>query len=547
MPLKDDLLKRGYFPENLPPAFTSEHIADQLLANHARGHLITQRSVLRAATYNASKRGFTRRIFSVIHPVTAHNIATFVDTNWSDISLFFSQTNTSYSVPEFDPTGKRALVIKSHTALQQAKYDLLSPYRFIACTDIARYYHSIYTHALPWAFHGKDRAKVDRGRASNRVFFNRADAIVRDGQDGQTIGIPVGPDASRVLAEVIGTAIDLEFTKRIGVVNCAVIRHVDDVWIGADTHADAETALTRYREAIRQFELDINENKTDIYAEDFGFSDSWPSDVAARIEFATNSRGTRAKQHLRSSLEYSFGLAVQRNDDGVLRYILRYLDHKRLSEDHWDVIEPFLKRLAVHFGHTIDYVVRILLWRHLAHRDLDVESWRSIMENVLDKHGRLGNDSEVCWTIYAQNFLSIKIGMLTAKNIVDNCGALSLVALLHSARGGLVPVSIFSYAYSRLSNETDSGPFWPLFLEWKTKRWPRYTRLPVANSTIQALHTGGAYIYDSQILPVVFQTVTEDNFPDVPTAIEEGSSVYGTANGEDDGNDSEEDEDDVVF
>jgi hypothetical protein len=109
---------------------------------------------------------------------------------------------------------------------------------------------------------------------------------LRHGQDGQTVGIPVGPDASRYVAEVIGAAIDAEFVRRGGAADTTVIRHVDDVWIGADTHAEAEAALWRYRESIRAFELDINESKTRIYSDDFQFSDSWPTDIAAKIEFA---------------------------------------------------------------------------------------------------------------------------------------------------------------------------------------------------------------------------------------------------------------------
>ena len=78
---------------------------------------------------------------------------------------------------------------------------------------------------------------------------------------------------SRVFAELIGTAIDLEFMSRLDGIDCTVLRHVDDVWIGTHSHADAERALSRYREAIREFEMDINENKTGILAEDFSFSD----------------------------------------------------------------------------------------------------------------------------------------------------------------------------------------------------------------------------------------------------------------------------------
>ena len=498
-------------------------------------------SSLRPATYNGSKRGLTRRVFSAVHPVTAYDMAKFVVERWQDLTSFFGQSNVSYSVPELDPNNQRALVIQPHWALESAKYQHLSPYRFVACTDIARFYHSIYTHAIPWAFHGKEVAKVNRRSTSKIAFFNRADALIRNGQDGQSIGIPVGPDASRVFAEVIGTAIDLEFQNRIGGVDCKVVRHVDDVWIGTNTHAEAETALTRYREAIRKFELDINENKTRIFSEDFEFCDTWPSEISSRIKYATSIGGTRGKQHLRAALEHSFALAVQKNDDGILKYVLGYVDRNGLNKDYWDVVEPFLKRLAVHFGHTIDFVVRIVVWRHLVIEDLELETWRSILGTILDKHGRLGNDSEVCWTIYANTLLGIGIDIGTGQHIVKNCGALSIVALLTAAELGLVDASVYSAALDRLDGETDDGPFWPVFLEWKVRQWPEHRKIRLSNSTVEDLVNNAVSIYNPNNRPVVFNDVDDAELGDVPAAIEQGSSVYSDGVEEEDEAGEEED------
>ena len=215
-----------------------------------------------------------------------------------------------------------------------------------------------------------------------------------------------------------------------------------------------------------------------------------------------------------------------------------------MSNDHWNVVEPFLRRSSVHFGHTIDFVARILIWRHLAKRDLDMESWRQILNKILDEHGRLGNDSEVCWTLYVHSILKTAIPSETARNIVKNCGALSLVALLHAFRDGLVQRSVISDAFARMDNETDGGPLWPVFLEWKTKRWPRFRKLQLANDTIQSLSRSGAYIYDPSILPAAFWGLDTNEFPDVKTAIEQGPSVYGNVDEE---GDMVQEDDDLLF
>ena len=250
MDLKDKLIRKGYFPENLPPSFSTDSIADYFRENSTKNYLTdTRKKPCQAATYSSSKRGISRRIFSVIHPRTAHDLAHFVAENWKNIEAFYSKSKFSLSVPDYNEKAERALVISSFRKIQQEKYSRLSPFRFIVTTDIARFYHSIYTHSIPWAYHGKVKAKSSYRRLSTRLPFDRADAIIRNGQDGQSIGIPVGPDVSRVFAELIGTAIDNEFVSRIGDVECAVLRYIDDVWIGVNSHADAEKALACYQSA----------------------------------------------------------------------------------------------------------------------------------------------------------------------------------------------------------------------------------------------------------------------------------------------------------
>jgi hypothetical protein len=277
MTLKHDMIRAGYLPENMPPPFHSEDIASFFFDNSA-GYLSSDKTPMRSSNYSASKRGISRRNFSAVHPITSHDLAEFFEKRSTDVYNFFDKSAYSFSVPYRTPDEDRAVEISSHSKLERERLLRLSGYRFIAKTDISRFYHSIYTHSVAWAFHGKAAAKKVRRYDADDIFFNRLDFTLRQGQDGQTIGIPVGPDASRYVAELISTAIDREFASRCDVRDFAVVRHVDDVWIGVHSHADAERSLWRYRESLREFELDINENKTHIYAANFRFTDAWPSD-----------------------------------------------------------------------------------------------------------------------------------------------------------------------------------------------------------------------------------------------------------------------------
>ncbi|WP_260596566.1 RNA-directed DNA polymerase [Sphingomonas endolithica] len=536
MTLKLDLLTKGHLPENLPPTFRTYELGTYLAG---RNELFSRGKPTRAATYNASKRGLTRRVFSFIHPGTSHDLAEFISARAVSLNQFISNSTFSLSAPRHTPDGDRAVEIASHGELEEQRLLRLARYRFVARTDISRFYHSIYTHSVPWAIHGKPAAKADQRANSGAVYANRLDQILRHGQDGQTVGIPVGPDASRYVAEFIGAAIDAEFVSRGGAADSTVIRHVDDVWIGADTHAEAEAALWRYRESIRAFELDINESKTRIHSDDFQFSDSWPTDIAAKIEFALASPVRRVPERLRSALEHAFSMTALTSDDGVLKYTLRYLDRSVVPSDHWTTIEPFLMRSVTHYSHTVDYVARMLVWRHLARGDLDVVRWAPVLLALIARHGRLGNDGEVCWATYAALRLEINVPLDTAKAAILNCGALTAVAILSAAEAGLVDPQIFDSAWTLVNGESGNGSFWPLLLEWKVRQWTRHAELEVGNDLITELIAQGISIFDASRLPPVFDDVDLDEYSEVERAIEKRSSQY------DDDDDEEEDDDDI--
>jgi hypothetical protein len=60
----------------------------------------------------------------------------------------------------------------------------------------------MYTHSLAWALDSKENVKTNlRSRISS--VGDDLDLAARNGQEKQTKGIPVGPDSSQVLAEII--------------------------------------------------------------------------------------------------------------------------------------------------------------------------------------------------------------------------------------------------------------------------------------------------------------------------------------------------------
>lgn len=137
-------------------------------------------------------------------------------------------------------------------------------YKYMLKVDIARCFESIYTHSIAWALRGKIFSKENK-----KVKFFEADfdTLMQNSNWGETNGIPIGSEVSRIFAEIILQSVDLEIERTLGsIINRIDIgRYVDDYFAFANTLDD----ISKIKEAIEicasNFNLHLNERKTEIH------------------------------------------------------------------------------------------------------------------------------------------------------------------------------------------------------------------------------------------------------------------------------------------
>jgi hypothetical protein len=246
----ETMLERGFYPENLPPVFAIENFHEAAIP-FLQSQEYTLNKPTECCIYNASKRGGARRNFEMPNPLFMIDASIYFSKFRDPVYEHYQTSHDSLSVPNFHDEG-RPVRLSNFSSVHRARRKKLATSRFIIRTDISRYFHSIYTHSVPWALHGKEVAKKDRKVSSDAVFGNRLDQIFRQAKDGQTVGIPVGPDYSRYASEIIGKAIDSKFRERIGD-QCTFIRHVDDIFIGANDHDSGKSFFGRYSRSSSVF------------------------------------------------------------------------------------------------------------------------------------------------------------------------------------------------------------------------------------------------------------------------------------------------------
>lgn len=128
--------------------------------------------------------------------------------------------------------------------------------------DVAKCFFNIYTHSITWAVKNKDFAKANKDFHS---FESAFDELMQKSNYNETNGIIVGPEISRIFAEIIFQEIDNRVRRRLASSQNApsydIRRYVDDFFIFANSDDDLDVIEEAISEELEKFKLFINSDK----------------------------------------------------------------------------------------------------------------------------------------------------------------------------------------------------------------------------------------------------------------------------------------------
>lgn len=167
-------------------------------------------------------------------------------------------------------------------------------YKFQLSLDIAKCFDSVYTHSIAWAAKSKELAKENTRSVS---FGNAFDRLMRRLNYNETSGICIGPEASRVFAEIVLAEVDqnvaLQLRNRLlfekDQYECR--RYVDNYYVFANSEATLEAVKHELSLALREYKLHLNETKSETLMRPFYTSKSL---VIDRVDNAIQSLWERA-------------------------------------------------------------------------------------------------------------------------------------------------------------------------------------------------------------------------------------------------------------
>lgn len=509
------LLSKGYFPKELPPAFTTEdygaHSTDILkeweaskLFERVENKQFKKKSgsygyKLKHAeieTISTPKRGYERRNVHITHPIPQGLLAYEISFNWKPVQKWLSRQ--TYSMDEIRVSKSYARSIKGiNFDLHRVKKSYIEATAdWLVKTDITRFYPSIYTHSISWAAYGKNKVKGNL-KLYEGSLADRLDMLARSCNRNQTVGIPIGPETSRVLAEIISSRIDSDFSIISDEKQPENIDRLQDDWfVGLKSLETAESTLASIVSAYRSYGLDINGSKTSISRVIAHSEEAWISELGS---FLSHNSGPLVGARLREFLTLVLRLQTQHQEQAVTNYALTVLENHKASQGDVEVLESFLLKASIVSPGSMSRICELLI-------NLDFNTKRVSKKRIGLRFTELaernlvnGNIYEAIWQIYTIRGLGIHINIRKIAEIAKTIpsSALALVLLDLDSRGlcaGKLPKDHWESEISK--DRVKSDWIWLLAYEGFRHGWLKDSHGIMNEPFFHAMHSRGVRFYD---------------------------------------------------
>ena len=400
----------GFFAPELPPCFNSSDFAKNQkyifkafeAIPHKKGVAAYLLKKTKPSYFNFPRYGNSDRRHGIVNPVAYFLLSHALAKNYVQLRTLASKSKLSISPNLFDWQGRRAILRPKFELKDNFVSNVEANFEYTATTDLSAFYHSIYTHSIPWAIHGKDYAK--KHTKDYKLIGNLLDLLCRNSQDGQTIGLTVGPDTSRMIAEIIGVAIDVELITDHAKLAKSCKRFVDDFTIGCSSKPDADRTIAAIRQVAHKFELELNSRKTSIKENVTRVENGWKDRIRASVP-----KPPYSESDLNA---YFFEVAsVQEKlpETNVLKFAIKNARVAFIKAPTWQNIYWFLLSSYRQNSTLIDSLIEILIERHRSQKDLDIESLAAFLKGRIPTLIEQRRDGELIWILYLARCLKIEL------------------------------------------------------------------------------------------------------------------------------------------
>lgn len=478
-----NLIERGYFPKELPPPFDTSDLANNLadiLLNwntkfelntnvndksfpvaqlHGeskalykerkkkyRDDFISKYNSSRATVYSISKGKLSRRFLQIPNPKHFSILSEKIVSRWADYEAVFrlSDYSQSYPIVETMPDKRSVSTYSKNVADFRNSLLKTSIDKFIEVrVDISKFYPTIYTHSVAWALLGKEKAKyyfkekdnldtLIAGGDTDAALYKYAESVdiaIRACQERQSIGIPIGPDTSHIVAEIVACRIDNILKSRLSSIDLKACRYYDDYYLYVSSKDEADRTLKCLQLILSEFQLEINESKVKIREFPFAFEDEFTAILYA-FDFKKTNQVNNIKHYF--SLIWAFAERNPQKMDWIFKYALRTFEFTSVivQKKSWKIFENLMIKTALIEPAILDIFTRIFI-TYNEYIDTDSKEKLNRLVNVIIKnHCPVKHNFEISWALWIAKTFEIEIEEQSANSIIETRDSVSNLILL---------------------------------------------------------------------------------------------------------------------
>jgi len=457
------LISHGFFAPELPPCFVSDDLARYRESlwnavenvprlNNAR-YPGARQFISEPAWFYFPRFGRDDRKHAVINPISYLAISKVLADHFVKLRSASRKSRFSASPLVFDWVGSRAVFRPSIDLRDDFRVNLATRHERYVAADIRAFFHSIYTHSIPWAIYGKAWAKQNR---QYEHYGNLLDLFCRNAQDGQTIGLPVGPDTSRLIAEVIASAMDERLSEIAQVENLDASRYIDDYTIAVASGQSGDSVIAAVRKAASFFELELNNDKSAVELTSNRSSTGWKQAALANVP--RNDKTTDS--FLR--FFYEVGRVCKEHPElNVEKFAFQNARSAFVNADNWSALQSHLINSYRRNSTLISFLVEVLILRELEHGDVDKAKLAGFLERRLPELAQENRSGEIIWLLLLVLRLELEIPSNRLSPLFQIENSMVALMLTYASHQGRILGEIDHGTWQQhLSAQGLRGPMW---------------------------------------------------------------------------------------
>lgn len=464
----------GFFAKELPSEFNSHSLALSSESLDLSKSKLSKKLFSRWTKlihFSIPKKEQFRRIAAVPHPLHFIRLAKTIESGWPELEAHFDNSKISISKIEFKDNEIKNKF--SFNDKQKIRIENLATNRYILCVDINRYYPSIYTHTLPWCLHTKAIAKEKYNDDS--LLGNQLDNHIRNMQDGQTMGIPIGPLTSSIVQEIIGTNIDSDFQKLMGK-TIPGFRYTDDIEYFFNNLEEANKALSVITKILREYNLDTNIEKTKIIEIPLEIESEWLyffRNYKFKTSINRNNSVKLQENQLKEYFNFIFKFQIELKDKGICKYGLKVLHRKIIiHKENWALYQSLLLQSALIDSSVIPIVFGIIESYKYKGYEIDTVKLTSFVNSLIEEQSLLNNDYEIIWSLSLANKFNLNLNENATLNLSNYENALVNILVMILYDKNLLHQSInFDKYKSFISQDNLYDENWIFLYECCRNNW----------------------------------------------------------------------------